>query len=158
MALRNVVLEGDEILRKKAREVTEITDRTREILEDMVETMRAHEGCGLAAPQVGILRRMFVAEYEDRVYRLINPTITETEGEVEEDEACLSLPGMIGTVKRPARIKIAGLDENGRPVEYEAEGFLAKAFAHEYDHLDGILYKDKATNFREMEAEEEPEE
>ncbi|MDO4552176.1 MAG: peptide deformylase [Bacillota bacterium] len=158
MALRTVVLEGDEILTKKAREVAEITERTRLILDDMLETMRYYDGCGLAAPQVGILRRMFVAEHEDRVYELINPVILETGGEREEDEGCLSLPGMVGTVKRPQRVKIAGLDRYGQPVEYEAEDFLAKIFCHEYDHLDGILYRSKAKNFREIEAEAPEEE
>ena len=106
MAIRNVVLEGDEILRKHCREVSEVTDRIREIMEDMLETMRKEVGAGIAAPQVGIMRRMFVAEPEPgRVYYMINPVITEQEGSQTGDEGCLSVPGLIGTVERPAADK-----------------------------------------------------
>mgnify|MGYP001078537283 CR=1 FL=1 len=156
MALRNIVLEGDEILRKKAREVTEVDDKIRLILDDMLETMRAHNGAGLAAPQVGIFKRMFVAEADGEVIELINPVILETDGVQNEDEGCLSVPGMIGTVERPAYIKMKGLDRNGKEVVYEGSGFLPIVLSHEYDHLEGILYTDKATNIRE--AGQEPEE
>ena len=155
MALRNIVLEGDPILRKRAREVTEINDHVRMILDDMLETMRVHEGIGIAAPQVGVLRRMFIVEMEDRVYELINPEILETEGAVEEEEACLSLPGMAGLVERPSYVKIAGQNRDGERVEYEGEGLLAKAFCHEYDHLDGILYSDRAIRMRDAEGGDE---
>lgn len=156
MALRNIVLEGDEILRKKAREVTEVDDKIRLILDDMLETMRAHNGAGLAAPQVGIFKRMFVAEADGEVIELINPVILETDGVQNEDEGCLSVPGMIGTVERPAYIKMKGLNRNGKEVVYEGSGFLPIVLSHEYDHLEGILYTDKATNIRE--AGQEPEE
>lgn len=149
MALRNIVLEGDEILRKRAREVTEVNDKIRIMLDDMVETMKANHGAGLAAPQVGLFKRMFVAEVDGEIIELINPEILETEGIQEEDEGCLSVPGMIGTVERPAYIKMKGLDRYGQEVVYEGTGFLPIVLSHEYDHLDGILYTDKATNIRE---------
>ncbi|QAT43194.1 peptide deformylase [Aminipila luticellarii] len=154
MALRNIVVEGDEILRKKCREVTEIDDRIRIILDDMIDTMRAYNGVGIAAPQVGIMKRMFVIEVEEGdVIELINPEIIETKGSAWEDEGCLSIPGMIGTVERPEYVKIKGLDRFGNEVVYEAEGYKAVAFCHENDHLDGILYIDKAKDIRDAEEE-----
>ncbi len=158
MALRNVVEEGDPILRKKCREVDVVDDRIRGILDDMLETMRYYNGVGIAAPQVGLLKRMFIIEPEEgKVIELINPVMVETRGSAFEDEGCLSVPGLVGTVERPEYIRIKGLDRNGNPVEYEAEGFEATAFCHEYDHLEGILYIDKATNIRDAEeaAEEQ---
>ncbi len=157
MALRNIVVEGDEILRKKVREVTEINDKIRLILDDMLETMNAHSGAGLAAPQVGIFKRMFVAEADGEVIELINPVILETDGVQTEDEGCLSIPGMIGTVERPAYIKMKGLDRYGKEVVYEGEGFLPIVLSHEYDHLEGVLYTDKATNIRELDYDSEEE-
>ncbi|HWQ80053.1 MAG TPA: peptide deformylase [Anaerovoracaceae bacterium] len=148
MALRNIVYEGDEILRKRAREVTEINDHIRTIMDDMKETMKAQNGAGIAAPQVGILRRMFIAEVDGEMIELINPEILETEGVQTEDEGCLSLPGFIGTVERPAYIKMKGLNRDGQEVIYEGTGFLPIVLSHEYDHLDGILYTDKASNVR----------
>ena len=153
MALRNIVKEGDEILRKRAREVTEINDHIRMILDDMLETMRDQEGAGLAAPQVGILKRMFIAEVDGEVIELINPEILETEGIQIEDEGCLSIPGMIGTVERPEYIKMKGLNREGQEVVYEGTGFLPIVLSHEYDHLDGILYTDKAVDIREADRE-----
>ncbi len=156
MAIRNVVLEGDEILRKRCREVSEVTDRIRTTLEDMLETMHSQMGCGIAGPQVGVMRRMFVAEPEPgRVYYMINPEILEQEGEQEGDEGCLSVPGLIGTVVRPERIRIKALDFDGNEQIYDFEGWDARVMCHEYDHLDGILYTDKATNVREPEEEED---
>lgn len=157
MALRNIVLEGDEILRKKAREVAEVNDHIRMILDDMLETMKAHDGAGLAAPQVGILKRMFIAMVDGELIELINPVILETEGEQEEDEGCLSVPGMVGTVKRPEYIKMKGLDRNGQEVVYEGTGFMPIVLSHEYDHLDGILYTDKAKDVREFDRDPDEE-
>ena len=153
MALRNIVLEGDEILRKRAREVTEINDRILLILDDMLETMRAKDGVGIAAPQVGILKRILIVEIDGQVIELINPEILETEGVQAEDEGCLSIPGMIGTVERPEYIKVRGLNRDGQEVTYEGTGLLSVALSHEYDHLDGILYTDKATNVREADRD-----
>lgn len=154
MALRNIVVEGDEILRKKCREVTQIDDRIRGILDDMVDTMRDYNGVGLAAPQIGIMRRIVVVEVEDgEVIELINPEIVETRGKIGADEGCLSVPGYVGYVERPEYVKIKGLDRYGKPVVHEGEGLKAVAFCHETDHLDGILYVDKATNVRKAEEE-----
>lgn len=147
MAIRNIVTEGDEILRKKCREVAEVTPRIQTTLDDMVETMRNSMGVGLAGPQVGIMRRMFVAEPEPgKVFYMINPVITHMEGSQSCEEGCLSIPGMIGTVERPEKITIEALDREGKKVVYDLEGFEANVMCHEYDHLDGILFTDKATN------------
>ena len=155
MAIRNVVVEGDEILRKKCREVTEVNDRIRETMGDMLETMRDSMGVGIAAPQVGIMRRMFIAEPEpERVYFMINPVILEQSGSQFDDEGCLSVPGMIGTVERPYYIKIEALDLNGEKQVYEFSDFDARVMCHEYDHLEGILYIDKAVNIRRADEEE----
>ena len=159
MALRNVVTEGDEILRKKCREVSEVNDRIKMTLEDMLETMHSQYGVGIAAPQVGVMRRMFIAEPEEgRIYYMINPVILEQSGSQIDDEGCLSVPGMIGTVERPDYIKIEALDINGEKQVYEFHDFDARVMCHEYDHLDGILYIDKATNIRNAADEEYEEE
>lgn len=156
MAIRNVVHEGDEILRKKCREVTEITDRIKMTMEDMLETMRSEYGVGIAAPQVGIMRRMFIAEPEPgRVYYMINPVILEQSGAQEGDEGCLSVPGKIGTVTRPDYIKIEALDLSGEKKTYEFHDFDARVMCHENDHLDGILYIDKAVNIRDADEDYE---
>ena len=154
MALRNVVTEGDPILRKKARPVTEVNDHIREIMGDMLETMRDAGGVGIAGPQVGVMRRIFVAEpdpnsEEETVYYMINPEIYEMEGELDGEEGCLSVPGYLGKVVRPERIKIRALDLDGNLQEYEFEGFDARVMCHEYDHLEGILYTDKASDVYE---------
>lgn len=155
MALRNIVTEGDEILRKKCREVGEVTDRIRETLDDMVDTMHEAMGVGLAAPQIGIMRRMFVAEPEPggKIYYFVNPEITMKEGSVEGEEGCLSVPGYSGVVDRPQKITIKGLDRDGQPQEYTFEDFEARVMCHEFDHLDGILYKDKAKEMYDISEE-----
>lgn len=151
MALRNIVLEGDPILRKRCRPVDEVNDRIRMVLDDMVETMREYHGVGLAAPQIGMMRRMFVAEPEEgRVYCFVNPKLVEAHGSQTGDEGCLSVPGYQGTVERPEKIRIRGLDREGNQQEYEFEGFDAVVMTHELDHLEGILYTDKSTNIYEV--------
>lgn len=156
MALRNILREGDPILRKRCREVDDVNDRIRMILDDMVETMKEADGVGLAAPQVGIMRRMFVAEPQPgEIYYLVNPEIIRTEGVQESQEGCLSVPGYSGLVERPEKIVIKGLDRDGKPVEYEFEGFKAIVMCHEYDHLDGILYIDKAKEIYEVTADDD---
>jgi peptide deformylase len=158
MALRKVVVRGDEILSKRCREVSEITDRIRETLDDMVDTMREELGVGLAAPQVGVMRRMFVAEPEPgRVYYMINPEIYFEEGSEEEYEGCLSVPGLIGIVERPQKIKIRALDRDGVEQDYELEGFDARVMCHENDHLNGVLYTDKAHDIRSAEPQSDEE-
>lgn len=151
MALRNILEDGDPILRKTCRPVDQVTERTQMILDDMVETMRQAQGVGLAAPQVGIIRRMFVAEPQPgELYCFVNPQIIASEGIQESEEGCLSLPGYMGLVDRPEKITIKGLDREGNPQEYELEGFPAIVMCHEYDHLDGILYRDKAKEMYEL--------
>ena len=159
MAIRNIVTEGDEILRKKCRVITEVTDRIRMTMEDMLETMHSENGVGIAAPQVGVMRRMFIAEPEPgRVYYMINPEILEMEGTQYGAEGCLSVPGLVGDVERPERIKIKALDLDGNEQIYDFEGFDAVVTCHENDHLDGILYTDKAVNLRVPEEPEEDDE
>lgn len=151
MALRNIVKEGDDILRKKCRPVAEITERIQTLVDDMIETMNDAGGVGLAAPQVGVLRRLFVVDIGDGPIVLINPEIVEMTGEQTGEEGCLSLPGKAGTVTRANYVKIKGLDREGNEVEYEGTELLARAFQHENDHLDGVLYVDKATETWEYE-------
>ena len=162
MAIRNIVVEGDEVLRKKCREVKEITDHVRVTLQDMLDTMHEQYGVGIAAPQVGVLRRMCIAEpVEGEIYYMINPVMLEQSGLQVDDEGCLSVPGMVGTVERPQYIKIQAMDLDGETKVYEFEDFHARVMCHEYDHLDGTLYIDKATNIREaaqLEEEYEDEE
>lgn len=154
MALRNIVVEGDPILRKHCREVDKVDDRIRMILDDMVETMREARGVGLAAPQIGMMRRIFVAEPEEgRVYYFVNPEIIQVEGSQTGEEGCLSVPGYQGTVERPEKIRIKGLDRDGNQQEYEFEGWDARVMCHEFDHLEGILYIDKSDNIYEVTAE-----
>ena len=143
MAILNVVLEGDPILREKCREVTEITDRTKTLLDDMVETLHQQNGAGLAAPQVGIKRRICVVEVEDgELYELINPVIIKKSGHQEELEGCLSLPGKWGITKRPMKVTVQAQNRNGELYTVTGEGLKARALCHEIDHLDGILYTD----------------
>ena len=145
MAIRNIILEGDPMLRKKSKPVREVTDHIRETLEDMVETMRQANGVGLAAPQVGVMRRMFVAEpVPDEVYYMVNPEILEQDGSQTGEEGCLSVPDLEGVVERPQHIKIKALGLDGKEQEFDFEDFHARVMCHEYDHLEGILYTDKA--------------
>ena len=154
MALRNIVLEGDEILRKRCREVTTIDDRIRMILDDMIETMRSQNGVGIAAPQVGVMRRMFVIEPEDgEVIEFINPEVIESSGTQTGEEGCLSVPGYVGTVDRPEYIKVEALDRYGEKIEHEGTGIKAVAISHELDHLEGVLYIDKAEEIHEASAD-----
>ncbi|MBQ9097980.1 MAG: peptide deformylase [Clostridia bacterium] len=142
---------GDEALRKVCRPVEEITPRTLMLLDDMVETMRAADGVGLAAPQVGILRRIVVIEVEEgNVIELINPKIIATAGEQEGVEGCLSVPNRRGTVKRPRHVTVRATDRNGQTFEISGSDLLARAFCHELDHLDGKLYVDRASRMEEI--------
>ncbi len=137
---------GDDALRKSCRPIEAITPRVLTLLDDMVETMRAANGCGLAAPQVGILRRIVVVEVEPgEVYELINPKIIAYSGEQEGQEGCLSVPDRWGMVKRPMNVTVRALNRHGETVEITGQELLARCFCHELDHLDGILYIDKAT-------------
>lgn len=145
MAKRTILKEGDEALRKICRPVESITPRILTLIDDMVETMRRADGCGLAAPQVGVLRRIAVVECEPgEVYELINPRIVAYAGEQEEMEGCLSIPGKWGITHRPMYVTVRACNRKGETVEYRGEGLLARAFCHEIDHLDGKLFTDCA--------------
>ena len=145
MAKLKIVKIGDNTLRKCCRPVENIGSRVHTLLDDMVETMRAANGCGLAAPQVGVLRRIVVIEVEPgEVLELINPKIIAYSGEQKEEEGCLSIPGRAGITTRPMHVTVRALDRNGKTVEYTGSGLLARAFCHELDHLDGKLFIDNA--------------
>ena len=144
MAIRNIREMGDDILRKKSREVTEMTPKIRELISDMYDTLYESMGVGLAAPQVGILKRIVVIDVEEgNPYTLINPEILETRDTQTGGEGCLSVPGKAGKVTRPAYVRARALDEHMQPYELEGEGLLARAICHELDHLEGILYVDR---------------
>lgn len=154
MAILNIVQKGDETLRKRCKEVKEINDRVLEILDDMKDTLYSSgNGVGLAAPQVGILKRLVVIDVGEGLLELINPVIVEQEGEQNEVEGCLSIPGVYGRVKRPARVVVEYTDRNGKKKRKEGTGLLAICFCHELDHLDGILFEDKVNEFVEVEKE-----
>lgn len=140
MAIRKIRTMGDRILTKKCRPVEEMTPKIKTLIDDMLDTMYDAYGVGLAAPQVGILKRVVVIDVGDRPWVLINPEITETSGEQTGDEGCLSLPGKSGTVTRPNVVTVNAYDENMEPFTLRGEGLLARAICHECDHLDGIMY------------------
>lgn len=143
MALRNIRELGDDVLRKTAKEVRDVTPKVKELIEDMFETMYAADGVGLAAPQVGILKRIVVIDVGDgEPLTMINPEIIETSGEQTGYEGCLSVPGKSGVVTRPNFVKARALDENMKIFIVEGEGLLARAICHELDHLDGKMYVD----------------
>lgn len=145
MAIRVVRENGDEILRKKSREVESIDDKIREILDDMVETLHKYNGVVLAGPQIGILKRIIVIDlYDDeRPMKLINPAIVKEKGKQEVEEGCLSFPNQYGKIIRPAEVTVEALNENGEKVKIKAKELLAQALCHEIDHLNGILFVDK---------------
>ncbi len=155
MAILNIVKEGDPILRKKCRPVTEITPRIRQLAEDMAETLIDANGAGLAAPQVGILRRMVLVDNGEEILTLINPEIIAAEGEQEEMEGCLSVPDVWGITHRPARVTVRAMNLAGETIEVSGEGLVARCFCHELDHLDGILYIDNAVHILTPEETDE---
>ncbi len=145
MAKLNIVKVGDEVLRKKCRPVIQITPRIITLLDDMKETLHDADGVGLAAPQVGVLRRICIVECEPgRLYEMINPEIVAAEGEQEELEGCLSVPGRWGYTKRPMKVTVKATDRNGKEYTVTGEGLEARAFCHEIDHLDGVIFTDCA--------------
>lgn len=143
MAIRNIVKNGDEVLRKKCRSQLTFDDRLTQLLDDMAETMYKADGCGLAASQVGILRRVCIIDVGDGLIELVNPVIVEQNGVQYEEEGCLSFPGEYGKTKRPMSVKVRAQDRNGNTFTVEGSGLKARAFCHEIDHLDGIVYKDR---------------
>lgn len=145
MAIRNIREDGDEILRKKSREVENVDDKIREILDDMVETMHKYNGVGLAGPQIGILKRLVVIDlYDDKgPIKLVNPEIIKEKGSKEVEEGCLSFPNKFAKVIRPEEVIIKALNEYGKQIKISAKGLLAQALSHEIDHLNGVLFVDK---------------
>lgn len=159
MALRQIRIMGDKVLEKKCREVTEMTPRMKELIRDMLDTMYDAEGVGLAAPQVGVLRRIVVIDVGEGPIVMVNPVILETQGTQTGSEGCLSLPGQAGNVTRPNYVKVRAFDENMEEYELEGTELLARAICHECDHLEGIMYVSKVEGDLyevEAEAEEEP--
>ncbi|MBQ2316171.1 MAG: peptide deformylase [Clostridia bacterium] len=144
MAKRNIVKLGDDVLRKMCRTQLTFDEKLHQILDDMAETMYEAEGVGLAAPQVGILRRYCIVDVGDGLVELINPVIIEKSGEQTADEGCLSIPGKYKPVSRPMKVTVRAQDRNGNTFTVSGEGLKARAFCHEIDHLDGILYIDRA--------------
>lgn len=144
MAIRNVVQIGDETLRKKSFPVESFDESLWTLLDDMKETLRKEEGAGLAAPQVGVLRRVVVVDVEEGFFELVNPKIISEKGEQCGWEGCLSVRGKRGVVSRPMKVKVSYQDRNGEQKVLQAKGFFARAVCHELDHLDGILYIDRA--------------
>lgn len=144
MAIREIRLSGDEILRKTSREVEEVTDKIRELLDDMVETMHKYNGVGLAAPQVGILKRVIVIDLYDgeEPLQLVNPKIIKAKGKQEVEEGCLSFPNEYAKMVRPKEVTVEALDRDGKKVIITGKDLLAQALAHEIDHLNGILFVD----------------
>lgn len=157
MSIRKIRIIGDELLRKKSRPVEEINERILELLDDMAETMRQSGGVGLAAPQIGVLRRMAVIdvgpEFGDGLLELINPEIIDKSGEQTDAEGCLSVPEYIGTVTRPMTVTVRAQDRHGKVYEKTVSGFFARAVCHELDHLDGVLFVDKAVEIQKRDEE-----
>lgn len=143
MAVRNIVIIGDEVLRKTAEPVPRITKRISKLIKDMLDTMYAFDGVGLAAPQIGISKRIIVIDVGEGPLVLVNPVLLDSHGEEVDVEGCLSIPDKRFYVKRATHVEVSGLDEKGRTVRLEAEGLLARALQHEMDHLDGILIVDR---------------
>ncbi len=143
MAIRNIVKIGDDVLRKVCRSQLTFDEKLHTVLDDMAETMYKAEGVGLAAPQIGILRRYCVVDVGDGLIELINPVITEKSGRQTGSEGCLSIPDRFEEVVRPLKVTVRAQDRNGKNIVITAEGFKARAFCHEIDHLDGILYIDR---------------
>lgn len=147
MALREIRTDEDPILRKQSKEVTEISKRIKILLEDMEETMIHANGVGLAAPQIGVLRRVVTIDVGEGVMKIINPEILEVKGTIVDIEGCLSIPGISGTVERPEWVKLKYLNEDGEEMIIEGTDLLARAICHEVDHLNGILYTDKVIEY-----------
>ncbi len=148
MAIRNIVQVGDEVLRKKSAPVTAFDEKLHQLLDDMKETLKAANGAGLAAVQVGVLRRIFIVDVAEGYFEFVNPVFVKTKGRQVGEEGCLSVRGKYGTVERPRVVEIKAFDRDGKEFKLKAYDFFARALCHEYDHLDGVLYIDKATDLK----------
>ena len=153
MAIRKILTVGDPVLTKKCRTIENIDQRTLTLLDDLADTLYESGGVGLAAPQVGVLRRAVVIDIGDGLIELINPEIIQTDGEQTDAEVCLSYPGKFGLVTRPNRVTVRAMDRNGTIRELTGEGLLARAFCHELDHLDGKMFMNLVTEWLEDEDE-----
>ena len=154
MGVREIRKKSDEVLKKKCKPVKEINDRVQELIDDMIETMYDANGVGLAAPQVGVLKRICVIDVGEGPIVLINPEkIEESSEQIQDIEGCLSIPGIYGEVKRPERVVVKALNRDGEPFTVEGTGLLARALCHEMDHLDGILFEDKVIRYVEVDSE-----
>ena len=143
MARRNIVKMGDPLLRKISKPVETFDGKLHMLLDDMVETLHSVGGLGLAAPQVGVLKRVCIVEYDDQLFELVNPVLVKSSGKCVDNEGCLSVVGFRGLVERPEKIEVEYFDRNGKKHTQRAEGYFARVFLHEMDHLDGILFADK---------------
>ena len=150
MAIYKVVEVGDDVLREKAITVTKLGPHIDKLLDNMRDTMYANQGVGLAAPQIGVPKRVIVVDIGDGLIEFINPVLAEKDGQQIDNEGCLSVPGLMGDVARAERVKVKGVNRAGEATELEASGFLARALQHEIDHLDGILFIDKAKNLKQV--------
>ena len=150
MAIRNIVQVGDDVLRQRCAEVENFDEKLWALLDDMKDTVKKEQGAGLAAPQVGVLRRVVVVDVAEGYFEFINPVILSQKGEQTDWEGCLSVKGKSGIVSRPMKVKLAYQDRNGEKYLLQAKGFFARAICHELDHLDGVLYIDKATHVQKV--------
>lgn len=150
MAVYIVIEAEDDVLREKAKRVTKLGKNIEKLLDNMRDTMYANKGVGLAAPQIGVSKRVIVVDVGDGLIELINPEIVDAEGSQIDTEGCLSIPGVVGEVARAEQIKVTGLDRTGNKTEISAQGFFARALQHEIDHLNGILFIDKAKNLKKV--------
>ncbi|TEB05742.1 Peptide deformylase 1 [Pelotomaculum schinkii] len=155
MTVYNIVELGDDVLREKARAVPKITPNIIKLLDNMARTMYMAKGVGLAAPQVGISKRVIVVDTGDGLHELINPEIVRSEGQEIDNEACLSIPGLMGEVARATLVEVKSLDRNGKECRLRAKGFFARALQHEIDHLDGVLFIDRAKNISKIKKKED---
>ncbi len=150
MALRTIRKLGDDILRKKCRPVDKIDDKILTLLDDMADTLYEADGVGLAAPQVGVLKRIALVDVGDGLIELINPEIISASGTQTADEGCLSVPGKYGKVERPQKVTVRAVDRDGNEFEITGEDLMARAFCHEIDHLDGVVFVDKVSEYTEL--------
>ncbi|MHB1042737.1 MAG: peptide deformylase [Eubacteriales bacterium] len=150
MAVYKIVEMGDSLLKERAKSVPKVTPNILKLLDNMADTMRSARGVGLAAPQIGVSKRVIVADIGEGLVEFINPEIIHAEGEEVDIEACLSVPGLIGDVPRSVVVEVKGLNRNGEKCSLSADGYLARVLQHEIDHLEGVLFIDRAVNVRKM--------